>query len=394
MIQPDEIRQKAERLYPSFLKAWLDGDATYFPRVMPSNKQLINGRGVQSAQEVQRLRNGSREVLGYGYTVEWKERRSREFGLNQFPVRVTFETQDDFLRFINKKVEFGHFEEAVASLRAEFPGLIDWVRTNRRLFIECAGELEGLLHVIRYFCDHPRPNQFARELPIPVDTKFIERHERVLREWFDIVLSPHAIHAGEVHFGRRYGLKFAEPHWLVRLLDPCLQAASGFPCCEFSIPLATLAGLQFKDVSVFIVENKTNLLTLPPLRNALALGGVGRAATELRQVEWLRTVPIVYWGDIDVAGLGILSAWRTIFPQTQSLFMDAETLSRFGSPRGRSGQHSPEVPPHLSEFEQEAFDLCCTNDIWLEQERIPQSEVLSVLSDRVLTRPVHAARRS
>lgn len=236
MIQPDEIRQKAERLYPSFLKAWLDGDATYFPRVIPSNKQLINGRVVQSAQEVQRLRNGSREVLGYGYTVEWKERRSREFGLNQFPVRVTFETQDDFLRFINKKLEFGHFEEAVASLRAESPALIDWVRTNRRLLIECAGELEGLLHVIRYFRDHPRPNQFARELPIPVDTKFIERHERVLREWFDIVLPPRAIHAGEAHFGRRYGLKFAEPHWLVRLLDPACRRHRGFPAASSRFP--------------------------------------------------------------------------------------------------------------------------------------------------------------
>src|SRR5579872_3978346 len=94
------------------------------------------------------MRNGSREVLGYGYAIEWQERRSREFGVNQFPVRIAFETQDDFLRFINKKAEFGLFEEAVACVRAEFPRLVDWVRTNRRLFIECACELQRLVHVI------------------------------------------------------------------------------------------------------------------------------------------------------------------------------------------------------------------------------------------------------
>jgi hypothetical protein len=385
MIQPEEIRRKAERLYPSFLKAWLEEDTTFFPRALPSNKQLKNGRVVDAAQEVQRLRDGSRDVLGYGYTVQWQERRSREFGLNLFPIRISFETQDDFLRFINKRSEFCLLQNAVRRLRAEFPSLVDWVRSNRRLFIECAAEIEGLIQVIRYFRDNPRPNRFARELPIPVDTKFIERHERVLRQWLDIVLPPDAIRAGENHFGRRYGLQFAESHWLVRFLDPGLQVECRFPCCEFSIPLATLASLQFSDVNVFIVENKVNLLTLPPMRNTLALGGVGRAATELRQVDWLRNVPIVYWGDIDVEGLRILSAWRTIFPQTQSLFMDAETLERHGSATGRKEESLPDMPPHLSEVEQRAFVRCCTDGTWLEQERIPQSEVISVLGRRILS---------
>jgi hypothetical protein len=383
MIQPEEIREKAERLYPSFLKAWLEGDAAFFPHELPSNKQLTNGSLGQSALEVQRLREGSREVLGYGYTVEWQERRSREFGLNRFPVRIAFETQDDFLRLINKQSEFRLFRDALDRLRAEFPHLASWVRSNRRPFIECAGELEGLLHVIRYFRDNPRPNCFARELPVPMDTKFIERHERVLRQWLDIVLPSEAIRAGESHFGRRYGLQFAELHWLVRLLDPALQIESGFPCREFSIPLPTLANLRFSDVSVIIVENKVNLLTLPPISNTLALGGVGRAATDLRQVDWLRKVPITYWGDVDVEGLKILSAWRLIFPQTQSLFMDDISLDRFGVPRGAHAGTAPEVPPHLSDAEQRAFIRCWRDGIWLEQERIPQADIILAFSGRL-----------
>jgi hypothetical protein len=380
MIQPEEIREKAERLYPSFLKAWLDGEAVFFPYALPCDKVLRNGRVAQSALEVQRLREGSRETLGYGYAVEWRERRSREFGLNWFPVRITFETQDDFLRFIGRQSEFRLFRDAVGRLREEFPLLDGWVRSNRRKLIECAGEIEGLLQVISYFRENPRPNRFARELPIPVDTKFIERHEGILRQWLDLALPPDAIRAGESHFGRRYGLRFADSHWLVRFLDPRLQIEAAFPCCELSMPLPTLAALRLTDPRVIIVENKVNLLTLPPMPNALALGGVGRAATELRQIEWLRNVPITYWGDIDFDGLGILSAWRAIFPQTSSLLMDAESLDRFGSPTRRAAVNQPAMPPHLLVAEQLAFTRCSNEGIWLEQERIPQSEVTLALS--------------
>jgi hypothetical protein len=31
MIQPEDIRRKAENLYPEYLRAWLDGDVTFFP---------------------------------------------------------------------------------------------------------------------------------------------------------------------------------------------------------------------------------------------------------------------------------------------------------------------------------------------------------------------------
>jgi hypothetical protein len=382
MIQPDEIREKAERLYPSFLKAWLEGATPFFPYTLPSNKRLQGGRVMQSAAEVQRLRDGSREVLGYGYTVEWEERRSREFGRNHFPARIVFETQEDFLRFIDRRSEFRVFTDAVVRLRKEFPALEDWIRSNRRLLIDSASELGGLMHVVCYFRDNPRPNQFARELPIPVDTKFIERHERVLRQWLDILLPPDSIRAGEGHFGRRYGLRSAEPHWLIRLLDPALQVESGFPCPEFSIPLATLADLRFRDLRVIIVENKVNLMTLPPLQQTLALGGVGRAATELRQIDWLRRVPITYWGDVDVEGLNILSAWRAVFPQTESLFMDSESLNRFGAFTGLGTGAAPEMPPHLTDAEQGAFIRCRGENVRLEQERIPQGEIISALGYR------------
>ena len=102
MIQPEDIRRKAKNLYPSYLRAWLDADDSFFPKLIPSRKTLDSDDLSAAIPLVCRLRDGSKEVVGFGYTVEWQEINSRKFGRNQFPVRILFETPEDFLRFIGK----------------------------------------------------------------------------------------------------------------------------------------------------------------------------------------------------------------------------------------------------------------------------------------------------
>ena len=77
---------------------------------------------------------------------------------------------------------------------------------------------------------------------------------------------------------------------------------------------------------VFLVENRLNLLTMPPLQRALAIRGEGRAVTRLGKLPWLVSSDIYYWGDIDVDGFLILSLLRNLFPQTESMLMDVDTL--------------------------------------------------------------------
>lgn len=381
MIRPEDIRRKAENQYRAFLRAWLDGDNSFFPKLIPGNRELDPTDVAAAIDAVRELREGSKEVRRFGYSVEWEERRSRQLGKNLFPKRIVFETQEDFLRFIGRQSEFKIFAEAVHRLRTEFPELENWLRSNRQLLIESASELDGLLHVLRYFRDHPRPNCFARELPVPVDTKFVGRHERILREWFDLVLPPHAIRSYESQFELRFGLRYAEPHLLVRLIDPALQQELSFPCLELSLPLSALANLPVCNTQVFIVENKVNLLTLPNLPRTIALGGLGRSVTCLRDVGWLRNTPITYWGDLDVDGLAILSALRGCFPQVRSIFMDDPTLDRFAKLTGAGNSREIELAGPLTDSEQRVFLRCRTNNLRLEQERIPQPEVLRQLTD-------------
>ena len=298
---------------------------------------------------------------------------------NKFPARIIFDTQDDFLRFIGKQKEFQALVEAVTRLRSRYPELVPWIPANLRTLMDVADDLRGLLEVLDYFRVHSRPNLFARELPLAVDTKFIERHQRILREWFDLVLPPHAIRADEEHFERRYGLRYAEPHLYLRVLDPDLGRDLGVPYPEFSLPLHTLGTLAVRPAVVFIVENKVNLLTLPVVKRAIGLGALGNAVTQLRYLTWLRDRPIVYWGDLDIEGFGILSSLRSCFPQTQSVFMDADTLDRWQHLAVPGTGRTLDVPPLLTEAEQAGYLRCRDQDLRLEQERIPQEDVLRIL---------------
>jgi hypothetical protein len=374
MIRPDELRRKAVNLYPEFLCAWLAGEP-FFPRTIPTSRQLDANDHAGAIAALQSLREGSKEVRGYGYSIEWRQKRSRAFGRNPFPERFFFETQDDFLRLIGKQSEFTSFAAAVERLRAEFPELENWIGSHRKLLIEIESALDGLLQVLGYFRANPRPNCFARELPLTVDTKFVERHERVLREWFDLVLPPDSIRSDETHFARRFGLRYPELHIAIRFLDSDLQRELNCPWTELSLPIGALAALPVCDAEVVIVENKVNLLTLPPRRRTIAIGALGRAASELRYVHWLATVPITYWGDLDVEGFEILSALRAELLQVRSLMMGSSALARHRSMSVPGTGRRPPPPPHLTADESAAFACCLTENLRVEQERIPLSDL-------------------
>lgn len=380
MVDPDEIRRKAENLYRGCLRAWLEGDETFFPRVVPARKTPDPSDIAGAVESVRRLREGSKEALGFGYTVEWQEVRSRTLGRNTLPARILFETREDLLRFVGKSNEFAAFTGAVKRLRAELPEIEPWVLSNAPRLVESTAELDGLIGVVRFLREHPRPDLFPRELPVPVDTKFVERHRGVLREWLDLALPPHTVRADEEHFERRYGLRYAEQHIHVRLLDPELLPALGFPFPEFSLPLGALGRIPARPAAVLVVENRVNLLTLPPVRLTLGLGALGRGVTVLRDLQWLGTVPVGYWGDLDVQGFEILSSLRAILPDAQSLLMDEGTLDQWHGLCTPGNAPGPESLPHLTDRERAAYARCRRENLRLEQERLPQAAVAAAVA--------------
>ncbi len=382
MITPAEIQAKADKLYSKFVRACLNGDE-FFPHDLRSDKTL-SGDYSQDTESVQALRNGSKEVRGFGYSVEWTQRRVRATGRNEVPNRVTFETKADFLRLIGRTNNFDAFFAAVEKVRATFPQLEAWIRSNVKLLTESADIVDDVILVTQWFQENPRPNCFAREIPVAVHGKFIEQNCGMLQQWFDTegMLDAHAIRADEKNFYRRYWLRDWEPLITLRCLDVKLQQRFGMPCAEAALPLAQVNGVTLEGVRIFVVENMTNLRTFPIVPNAIVIFGMGNAVVNLRDVECWRNNEVIYWGDLDVFGLRILSQFRQFVCDARSLFMDIQTLRQFRhlmqSPQ--KDYKSQSLPALLSVSEEEAFHECNESKLQLEQERIPHQAVIDAIT--------------
>jgi hypothetical protein len=236
-----------------------------------------------------------------------------------------------------------------------------------------------LVAVTDYFVRNPWPDCFARQFSVPVDTKFVERHQPVLRQWLDTLLPASAIDVNETKFAKRFGLRDGRQHRAIRVLDRDVIGELGLPFEELSLPLRSLETLPVRDVTVIIVENRLNLFTLPSVTRAIGIQGDGKAVTRLETLKWLNYNRVIYWGDIDVDGFGILSSLRNLFPHTESILMDRSTLARHGAYTTEGNGHALALRSNLDLEEAATFQLCCTKNLRLEQERVLQDHVDEVI---------------
>jgi hypothetical protein len=67
-------------------------------------------------------------------------------------------------------------------------------------------------------------------------------------------------------------------------------------------------------------------LAFPLAGDAIALFGDGYAVNVLASLDWLGSLDLTYWGDLDTHGFAILNRLRSRFPQARSMLMDRGTL--------------------------------------------------------------------
>jgi len=383
MITPNAIIAKAMRIYPKAVEVCLNGNqAQFFPCRVSVNLSLSNDIAV-AVVEVEQLRQSSNEMRGYGYRLEYESRRSRTHGLNRFPVAIWIDTMDDLVRLTGMNHEWETLCVAMELLRARRPELLQWVVTssNWRNLLEVAGDLPGLLDIVDYLVAHPRPDCFARELPIAVSTKLLQPNRRRLASWLDILLPASAIdhRYGYENFEPRYGLRYVRPHFLLRVLDSDLQSELGLPFDELSLPADSLSTLPVNQVQVLIVENKVNLLSLPALKRTVALGGLGNGVIQLGDIRWMRHNPIFYWGDLDTEGFEILDRLRQTLGHVQSLLMNQATFAVFQHLATQGNAANAKVLDFLTAEERECYEYLCINQQRIEQEHLPTDVLLKAL---------------
>lgn len=172
---------------------------------------------------------------------------------------------------------------------------------------------------------------YIREFPIKVHTKFVERHQGLIRDLLDILIHEN-INIEEKQFEKRYNLKYAEPLIRFKILDKEISERFFSGIDDMAIPVSQFQALDLPIHRVIVLENKTTFytaLTLPNMHKTIALFGSGFSVSNLKSIKWLSDKELLYWGDIDVQGFEILSQFRSYFPQAKSMLMDKEAFEKF-----------------------------------------------------------------
>lgn len=377
MITPADIAAKAACAYLPFLRRWLH-DEPFAPLEFPAGAPPADFRALERA--VAALLDGAKERRGFGYSVEMQTRATRALGSQSLPTRIRVPSAEDLLLLLGKTAEFNAFVADVALIRAAQPALEPWLVANPQQVIEHHGAWPELLRVCAYFLANPRPDMYIRELPIAVHTKFVEQHAPILTRLLDALLPDQAIDAGEKSFERRYGLRYDTALIRVRLLDEALRDRLGLTLDDLAAPAAQLARLACDGLRCLVVENKMVFLTLPPMPDTIAIFGSGFQVELLRELPWMRTCAIWYWGDLDAHGFQILARLRALFPQVVSLMMDSATFESFREFAVAGTPSSITELPALTPDEQALFANLTRSNLRLEQERISFSYVVRYLA--------------
>ncbi|MCC5639151.1 DUF2220 family protein [Nostoc sp. CHAB 5844] len=374
MINPTQIQQKAEQRYVTFLISIIKGDNLFPDENFPVGSYPKDYLALREA--VTQLINQSKQTIGYGYTVELESRKTQKHGWQSLPKRISIDTEQDYLKFIKKEKEVAQFKLNVDLIRTKIPQLYDWLCDNPLKVIEYSDRWHDLLKVCQYFQQNPQPNLYIRELPIQVHTKFIEQHQRILRNLLEAIIPVEQLISvegeKEYTFEKRFSLKYREQLIRLKLLDQSLKAKYGFPASEISIPVSEFKQLNLEIHRCFITENLMNFLKFPSLENSFAIFGSGYAVQTLKAAEWLSHCPIFYWGDLDTDGFKILSQLRSYFPQTISIMMDMITFETFHEFAVSVVGAISETLPHLTSEEKTLYTHLALHQKRLEQERISQ----------------------
>ena len=369
MLYPsiNEIRKKAEKKYLAFLQSVVEGK-TFDPVVIVGNKKP-NDDMAMFEKELTELMEYSKERKGYGYTIEYQTVKTRKHGLQDIPTSISFFTEYDYLKFIGKEQITAHFRADIGKGLSELPELKDWISKYPNKVLDNHNVWDDILVVCKYFKTTPKPQLYIRELPIQVHTKFIERNKGIIKELLDIIISEQ-VNTEATRFEPHFNLKYDEPIVRFRVLDKTISEKFFSGTNDISLPISQFKSIGISVHTVYIVENKMNMLTFPLKSDSIVLWGHGFGVDILKNVEWLRSKRIFYWGDLDAHGFLILSELRKHFPQVESFLMDRETFDAFFE-NDKGVETNVVGDLYLTSKERELFEYLKAFNFRLEQEKIP-----------------------
>lgn len=272
-----------------------------------------------------------------------------------------------------------------------------FTRIIRRLNDLDDDDYRRLVGAVTWLLHNPTSGLLLRQLPIEgIDTKWLARHATLV-----LALLGHQEPADEdpaadsveepasarIRLHERLGLRSTPDLIQVAVLDPTLRSRLG-GMRHFAASVEDLNGWGTTPSTVVILENKeTGYAITDDHPGAVVLHGHGFSIVNYARIIWVRNAhTLIYWGDLDAAGIQFVSDLRSLGLAVQTILTDIDTLKKYrhlateGAPPQRTGL------PHLTLSEQEAYaylaEHAASHGSWLllEQERIPWSVAYPALT--------------
>lgn len=404
MITVAELKAKCERKYRDFLRFKIESfisektachseaiseSLEFFPLEIRSDKGSCRDNLLVREKDFLPLILNSKEKKGKGYSLVFEQKRTRNNGTQSQLSKIFFETEEDFLSFIEKKSETKRLTHALSLLFKNFcPAsnnsdlLGAWTCANLSYLTEFYDEKdfwENICLCVKWLLENPVSNLYIREIPLGVHTKFIENNKTPILSLLTCLKNDGQQEVKVSDFEKYCGLKEKPSFVRLRSLDKSISLkVADLSISEASLPLEDFEHFDrwdfLKEVQkIFIIENEMVYLTFPPVKNALCIWGHGFSVTSLKNCSWLKNHEVFYFGDLDEHGFLILSDFRKYFPETKSFCMDKKTLNSFDSFRAE-GKSLPgeSIPENLTGEEKAVFAELRADKgrNRLEQERI------------------------
>jgi hypothetical protein len=162
---------------------------------------------------------------------------------------------------------------------------------------------------------------------------------------------------------------------------------------HFAASIDDLNRWSVRPDTIVIMENKeTGYALTEDHPAAVALHGLGCSVAHYARIDWIgKAQKVIYWGDIDAAGLQFVNDLRAHGITATTVLMDTETLDRFAHLAVDGARPQRAALSHLTPAEETLYrrlvDYATTHTtgLLLEQERIPWPHAHQVLTTAMNT---------
>lgn len=330
MLSPDDLRQRLQAL--EWVQRPNRRDRMLGVRAFPIEKPLGAPSGGAAGADLNRFREWVRawEKVPAEWVV-WETRTMTRVGRQRIPTRLVLKSFKALTEFLGRDVveQSLEMERRLRALIDVDPTLKDvGIRNLDALLDLAADDFELLCVTLPQLKAGLGAGRHLRGLPLrSVHTKFVEQNLRLLEALAD------GLHGGVVDAGglvQWLDCLPKETSWLLvrPLCDRTREAVGGHDFLRLS-DLA-LSARPINCRAVLVVENEVPAFGLPNMPGVLAVSGTGGNIAWLC-ANWIRGLPVGYWGDIDSWGFHMAGLARAFTDQVQTILMDLQTLRQHPS---------------------------------------------------------------